>query len=392
MATYHFDLRTISRGRGQSAVAAAAYRSGETLTSEIDGERKQPRRNRADILHAELLNWHGTREQLWNVAEKSENRKNSMLAREIIVALPHELTHAERVRITRELAQEIADRIGVAVDLAVHRPPRGEQNHHAHILFTTRQSTGVSLGAKTREMDVVKSSHVIVRELRKFWETRVNQSLQGMSVAPVSCLPVRSRGEEPQRKLGPSIAGMMRRGIITEFEIRHTELAEAKAALAAAEAELAAKISVEKAAQDQANETANGHLQQRQTLQRDAAAHRYANEARRTDRESGEADRGTNEARERADAMAQLRSATASIALHSRRLRDRNPKSDGVAHGSARAMGLAEKLSGLADMCARLARWCRGAGISVSDAVGAHRADRETSRLGADGKGRRIKL
>ena len=39
MAIYHFHVGHISRGSGASAVAAAAYRAGEELTSEYYGER-----------------------------------------------------------------------------------------------------------------------------------------------------------------------------------------------------------------------------------------------------------------------------------------------------------------------------------------------------------------
>ena len=37
MAIYHCSIKIISRGKGKSAVAAAAYRSGEKLVNEYDG-------------------------------------------------------------------------------------------------------------------------------------------------------------------------------------------------------------------------------------------------------------------------------------------------------------------------------------------------------------------
>ncbi|WP_267888732.1 hypothetical protein [Bacillus weihaiensis] len=40
MAIYHFSTQVISRIKGQSAVASAAYRSGERLTDERTGEEK----------------------------------------------------------------------------------------------------------------------------------------------------------------------------------------------------------------------------------------------------------------------------------------------------------------------------------------------------------------
>ena len=38
MAIYHFNTRTHSRAKGHSAVAAAAYRSGQVLYDERTGE------------------------------------------------------------------------------------------------------------------------------------------------------------------------------------------------------------------------------------------------------------------------------------------------------------------------------------------------------------------
>ena len=37
VAIYHCSIKIVSRGKGKSAVAAAAYRSGEKLTNEWDG-------------------------------------------------------------------------------------------------------------------------------------------------------------------------------------------------------------------------------------------------------------------------------------------------------------------------------------------------------------------
>ena len=47
----------------------------------------------------------------------------------------------QRLELTREFAQGLADRYGVAVDFAIHSP-HGKtdiRNHHAHIMMTTRK-------------------------------------------------------------------------------------------------------------------------------------------------------------------------------------------------------------------------------------------------------------
>jgi len=62
-------------------------------------------------------------------------RKNSQVAREVRVALPDELTHAQRLELVREFVRsQFVDR-GMVADIALHAPGRigDERNHHAHI-------------------------------------------------------------------------------------------------------------------------------------------------------------------------------------------------------------------------------------------------------------------
>ena len=91
------------------------------------------------------------RSALWNAAEQSENRKDARVAREFEIALPHELNSEQRLELTREFAQGLADRHGTAVDFAIHAP-HGEidgRNFHAHLMMTTRAVNSEGLGDKT---------------------------------------------------------------------------------------------------------------------------------------------------------------------------------------------------------------------------------------------------
>ncbi|WP_256464163.1 MobA/MobL family protein [Halobacillus amylolyticus] len=94
MAIYHFSGQMISRGKGQSATAAAAYRSGEKLHSERYNKTNeykrlvQPETYMMKPKHAP--EWANDRGRLWNEVEKIEKQKNSQLAREFNVALPVE--------------------------------------------------------------------------------------------------------------------------------------------------------------------------------------------------------------------------------------------------------------------------------------------------------------
>ncbi|MGH8230814.1 MAG: MobQ family relaxase [Steroidobacteraceae bacterium] len=159
MAIFYLQVQDVSRGAGRSAVAAAAYRSGERLRDERTGSLHNYSR-RTDVRHSEILlpdglaaggpGWAADRASLWNAAERAEVRRNARVACEYQVALPAELDDAQRLKLARAFARELAQRHGVAVDLAVHAPRRGgdARNHHAHLLTTTRQLTAAGFGAK----------------------------------------------------------------------------------------------------------------------------------------------------------------------------------------------------------------------------------------------------
>jgi ATP-dependent exoDNAse (exonuclease V) alpha subunit len=162
VAIYSLHAQTFSRSGGSSAVSLAAYRSGERIRDERTG-RTYDHADRQDVMHKEILvparfagadlSWTSDRSALWNAAETAEKRKDSRVAREYLIALPRELTHPQRVDVVRGFAQELAERYGFAVDLAVHAPrnyPGSDpRNFHAHLLATTREVGREGLGRKT---------------------------------------------------------------------------------------------------------------------------------------------------------------------------------------------------------------------------------------------------
>ena len=146
MAIYHLRATMISRSQGRSATAAIAYRVAERIEDRRTGLTFDYAA-RGGVDHTEILapdhapDWVRDRSELWNRVEEAETRKNSQVAREVRVALPDELTHAERVELVREFVRsQFVDR-GMVADIALHAPGRegDERNHHAHILLTTRE-------------------------------------------------------------------------------------------------------------------------------------------------------------------------------------------------------------------------------------------------------------
>lgn len=184
MAIYSASVKTVSRAGGRSSTAAAAYRNAEEITDERTGEVHDYRR-RSGVEHVASFAPEGMAPQpsaaLWNRAEAAEVRKNARVAREVLVALPAELTPVQRRELAGGIAQALADRYGTAGTLAVHTPDReGDQrNHHAHILMTTRRlEPSGALGEKTRELDDIKRGPQEVEWVRAMIETRTNHALE----------------------------------------------------------------------------------------------------------------------------------------------------------------------------------------------------------------------
>ena len=131
----------MSRGKGKSAVAAAAYRSGEKLTNEWDGMTHDYTR-KGGVVHTEImLPPHATpsfsdRSTLWNSVELYEKAGNAQLAREIDAALPIELSREEQIRLVREYCSSQFVSRGMCVDYAIHDTDSG--NPHCHIMLTMR--------------------------------------------------------------------------------------------------------------------------------------------------------------------------------------------------------------------------------------------------------------
>lgn len=101
-----------------------AYRSGEKIHDLRTGLAFDYSR-RSGVMLAEVITPDGnavSREALWNSVELAEKRKNSVVAREIVVAIPHELSQPEQVELVKAYAQGLAERKGWGVDLASHHP------------------------------------------------------------------------------------------------------------------------------------------------------------------------------------------------------------------------------------------------------------------------------
>ena len=123
IALYHFHVTQIKRSAGQSAVAAAAYRSGEKLHSEYYGEDSDYTRKGGVICSEILLPSHAPseyadRETLWNAVEKVERGKKAQLAYSFDIALQNEFSMEENIELARQFLLDNFVSRGMVVDFA----------------------------------------------------------------------------------------------------------------------------------------------------------------------------------------------------------------------------------------------------------------------------------
>jgi hypothetical protein len=166
MAIYHCSIRIIKRSQGRSAVAAAAYRSGQKLTNEWDGITHDYTKKGGVVYSEILLPAHASpefsdRSTLWNSVEKKEKSRNAQLAREIEIALPAELDRNMQIKLVRVYVRDAFAASGMCADFSIH--DKGDGNPHAHIMLTLRPLNesgewGAKCRRNTTSTDMVSTS------------------------------------------------------------------------------------------------------------------------------------------------------------------------------------------------------------------------------------------
>ena len=256
MAIYHLSIKIISRGKGKSAVAASAYRSGETIKNEYDGIVHDFTR-KGGITHTEILlpqnapQEFSDRGTLWNSVERIEKSKNSQLAREIEIALPKELDNEKQIELVQEYVKENFVKVGMCADIALH--DKNDGNPHAHILLTMRPlNEDKTWGAKSKKEYILDNNGEKIKlkndnyktkkidtvdwneqdkaeQWRKAWADIANKYLEENSIQEkVDHRSYQRQGIEqiPTIHLGVSASQMEKKGIATDRgninrEIKH---------------------------------------------------------------------------------------------------------------------------------------------------------------------------
>ena len=228
MAIYHYSASVIGRSKGKSAVAAAAYRSGEKIedkrTGIIHDYTHKSGVDYSEIITPELsaidTSWLKNRAELWNRVELSERRSDSQLAREIDIAIPTELDRETQIALVREYVQtNYVDR-GMIADINLHH--LDSTNPHAHVMLLMRELKideygVVEFGNKNRDWN---RKDLLIQQ-RQNWETLANQYLAdaGYDRVRIDCRTLEKQGVDriPQIHLGCHAASMRAKGKSTRL-------------------------------------------------------------------------------------------------------------------------------------------------------------------------------
>ncbi|MGP4816582.1 MobA/MobL family protein, partial [Psychrobacter sp. 1Y7] len=278
------EVKPISRSKGHNAVAAAAYRAGEKLT---DKNKYNPNAmvhdysKKSDIMHKNIIlpavlaeqDFKIDRENLWSMVEEHEVTKkdktlksSARVAREWLLALPHELSDSENIALAEEFATKMANDLGVIADCCIHNPklksnvpaPKpsskaadnttdddDERNIHAHIMFTTRKAelnTANQLiftdkadseldGTARKAKGLVKETEYI-KTVRAEWAEMINKRLLEHGIKAVSSLSYKDRKLDvlPQVHIGRSPLSDRKREHNDEISERNESVFNSRAA------------------------------------------------------------------------------------------------------------------------------------------------------------------
>lgn len=218
MAIYHLSMKIISRSSGYSAVASAAYRSGSLMLDERTGLTHDYTR-KSGVAEAVILTpatapaWCTNRAELWNAVEKAERRKNSQLAREIELAIPHELPQDAARETVLAFVRENFVSQGMIADVAFHHMDK--TNPHAHIMLTTRAIGPAGFSGKVRDWN----DRTHAETWRASWADHANRALANADYQEeIDHRSYERQGLEktPGIHLGKSACAMETRGIETE--------------------------------------------------------------------------------------------------------------------------------------------------------------------------------
>ena len=184
MAIFHMEARIITRAKGHSSTAAAAYRHGLRIedfkTGEVfDYTRKSGVSGSIVLLPAGADPRLSDPAFLWNEVEKSEKRADAQVAREFDIALPIELDNEQKKALAVDYCREHFTSKGMIADIAFHK--LDSDNPHFHVMLTTRRLTPDGAGFSSKK-ERAWNDREMVNDWRKGWADTANEHLANAGI------------------------------------------------------------------------------------------------------------------------------------------------------------------------------------------------------------------
>lgn len=227
LASFHFHKNLIARGAkatgSRNTVAASAYISAEPMRDEKQARTWDYSKTSDRVVHDEIMLPDDAPEQfadrsfLWNSAEAAARRKDAQLAMMYEVALPHELTDAQRLQLVRDYVRDTFTAEGRPAEFSIHRPTKDQdaRQFHAHIMVSMRTMDAGGWGKQWRmsKEDFANKADLAKRE-RETWARYENHALQAagldVRVDPRS-LAAQGVDREPEQHEGHKVTAKKRR-------------------------------------------------------------------------------------------------------------------------------------------------------------------------------------
>lgn len=220
---HHSAIGKASQEQPHTAAAHVRYITRESACSQVLAQRMPASRGSA---------------QRWYRQQEDADRKNARICDKLMLALPRELTPAERHQLIREFAEEMTQ--GKAPWLAAfHDKGKDAKNPHCHLIIRDRDpETGkrllyLSAGKKERAQLAAKGIQALHTErIRAQWADHANRHLERAGHAEridhrtleaqgvereatihegVRARQMEARGERPRSKIWPTRNGILAR-------------------------------------------------------------------------------------------------------------------------------------------------------------------------------------
>lgn len=234
IAIFGFNVKTISRLRGESIAKTAAYILRENV---FDSYQKKVHyyAQSKDILFSEIIIPENAPREFLNLrtlleeAERAERRYDARVGRVIRLTLPNdtEISDDERINLVKGFVKDTFVSQNMCAVLAIHEGKNenpSKNNPHAHVVLTDRP-VDINGFCARKNRDWNKTEQIC--KWRKIWAETQNKFFEekGLEVR-VSHESLETQGidREPTIPLGREATALERKGICTEAGNQNREI------------------------------------------------------------------------------------------------------------------------------------------------------------------------